>query len=349
MPRNEVLQAFVPPRHPSRRLSLPGLPDKGLVLDYHFAEPLGAIVSKPRLLLSVTNDSNDYQIEQVKSARQAAARVGADLEIVYAQDDGILQSQQLLQRIQSAAETRPNVIIFEPAGSTTLPHVARAAAAAKIGWVVLSREAEYIGELRSAFSIPVFVVASDHLEIGRIQGRQLGALLPRGGIVLLVQGPSHSKAASLRYNGLLETKPGNIQLRAVKGHWTEASAQKAVRSWLDLSTSRVTDIAAVCAQDDSMAIGARKAFEQSAHELRQSWLQIPYLGCDGMPKTGQEWVRRGLLTATVLSPLTAPIAIDLLARFFQQRAMPPPCTLIKAQSIPDLETLSSKAKAATVG
>jgi ABC-type sugar transport system substrate-binding protein len=306
-------------------------------------------VSKPRLLLSVTNDSNDYQIEQVNGARQAAARLGADLEIVYAQDDGILQSEQLLHRIQSAAETRPDAIIFEPAGSTALPHVARAAAAAKIGWVVLSRDAEYIAELRSAFSIPAFVVASDHEEIGRIQGRQLGALLPSGGIVLFIQGPGHSKAASLRHRGLLETKPGNIQLRAVKGHWTEASAQKAVSSWLELSTSRGTDIAAVCAQDDSMAMGARKAFERSAHELRQSWLQIPFLGCDGMPKTGQEWVRRGLLTATVLSPPTAPVAVDLIARFLQHGVMPPPCTLTEIRSIPDLETLRSKPKAATAG
>src|ERR1035438_5988077 len=103
----------------------------------------------------------------------------------YAQYDGILQSQQLLDHIQSAAETRPNVIIFEPAGSTTLPHVARAAAKG-IGWVVLSRNAEYISELRSAFPISAFVVTADHEEIGRIQGSQLTALLPRGGIVLTI-------------------------------------------------------------------------------------------------------------------------------------------------------------------
>ncbi|MGB8774522.1 MAG: substrate-binding domain-containing protein, partial [Terriglobales bacterium] len=275
-------------------------------------------MTKPRLLLSVTNDNNDFQIEQVNGARQAAARLGADLDIVYAQDDGILQSQQLLQRIQVPAETRPTVIILEPAGSTTLPHVARAAGAAGIGWVVLSRDAEYIAELRSAFHIPAFVVTANHEEIGRIQGRQLAALLPCGGIVLEIQGPSQSKAASLRHAGLLATKPGNVQLRSVKAHWTEASAQKVVCSWLALSTSRGTDIVAVCAQDDSMAIGTRKAFEQSAHELRQSWLQIPFLGCDGMPKTGQEWVRRGLLTATVLSPPTAPVAIDLIARFLHR-------------------------------
>jgi ribose transport system substrate-binding protein len=304
-------------------------------------------MTKPQLLLSVLNDTNDFQIEQVKGARQAAARVGADLDIVYAQDDGIIQSQQLLNRIQSATEPRPNAIIFEPGGSTTLPHVARAAAAAGIGWVVLSRDAEYIAELRSAFHIPAFVVTPDHLEIGRIQGRQLAALLPHGGIVLTIEGPSQSKAADLRHAGLLETKPENVQLRVVRAHWTEASAQKVVRSWLTLSTSRGTEIAAVCAQDDSMAMGARKAFEESVHELRQSWLGIPFLGCDGMPNTGQEWVRRGLLAATVLSPPTAPVAIELLACFLQQGIMPPPRTLTETRSIPDIETLSSKARAGT--
>ncbi len=305
-------------------------------------------MTKPRLLLSVTNDSNDFQVEQMNGARQAVARLGADLDIVCAQDDGILQSQQLLKRIQSAAETRPDAIIFEPAGSTALPHVARAAAAEGIGWVVLSRDAEYIAELRSAFHIPAFVVTADHEEIGRIQGRQLAMLLPRGGIVLVIQGPSQSKAASFRYAGLLTTKPENIHLRAVKAHWTEASAQKAVSSWLALSTSRGTDLVAVCAQDDSMAMGARKAFEQSDHELRQSWLQIPFLGCDGMPKTGQEWVRRGLLTATVLSPPTAPVAIDLIARFLRHGTMPPPRTLTETRSIPDIETLGRSHRSATV-
>lgn len=303
-------------------------------------------MNRPRLLLSATNDSNDFQIEQVKGARQAAARLGADLDVVYAQDNGVIQSQQLLDSIQSPTGSHPDVIIFEPAGSTTFPQVARAAAAKGIGWVVLSRDAEYIDELRSAFRIPAFVVTADHREIGRIQGRQLAALLPREGIVLTILGPSRSEAASLRHVGLLETKPENVQLRTVRGQWTEVSAQRVVRSWLALSTSRTIDLAAVCAQDDSMAMGARKVFEESGQEIRNSWLQIPFLGCDGMPETGQEWVRRGLLTATVLSPPTAPVAIDLLARFLKLGTMPPARTFTEARSIPDIEILSSKARAA---
>ena len=298
-------------------------------------------MGRPRLLLSVTNDNNDFQIEQVNGARHAAARYGADLDVVYAQDNGVIQSQQLLERIHSATEPIPKAIIFEPAGSTTFPQAARAAAGKGIGWVVLCRDAEYISELRSA-GIPAFVVTADHKEIGRIQGRQLAALVPRGGIVLTIQGPSQSEAARLRLAGLIEAKPENVQLRIVKGNWTESSALKAVLSWLALSTSRGTDIAAVCAQDDSMAMGARKAFEQCSQELRGSWRKIPFLGCDGMPKTGQEWVRRGLLAATVLSPPTAPVAIDLLGRFLQVGTMPPPRTLTETRSIPDIEALASK-------
>src|SRR5215471_17381396 len=172
-----------------------------------------SVMKKPRLLLSVTNDSNDFQIEQIKSARQAAARLGADLDVVYAQDDGIVQSQQLLKAIQSPAGSHPDVIIFEPAGSTTLPQVAHAAASKGNGWVVLGRDAEYIAELRTAFHVAAFVVTADHKEIGRIQGRQLAALVPEGGTVLTILGPSQSEAASLRHAGLLETKPENIQLR----------------------------------------------------------------------------------------------------------------------------------------
>jgi ABC-type sugar transport system substrate-binding protein len=304
-------------------------------------------MTKSRFLLSVTNEDNDFQIEQVNTARQAASRAGVELEVLYARDDGILQSQQLLHRIHSAAVSRPNAILFEPAGSTVLPQVASAAAAAGIGWALLSRDADYLDQLRSLYHVPAFVVSPDHLEIGRIQGRQLAALLPAGGLVLCIQGPSHSLAAQQRHAGLLETKAGNAQLRILKAHWTESSSHKAVSSWLQLSTSRATDFKAVCAQDDSMALGARKAFEHCTQDLHASWQKIPFLGVDGMPTTGQAWVRGGLLTATVFSPPTAGIAIELMARSMKHGTMPPVRTLTEPKSIPALEELARKARAAS--
>src|ERR1035441_5363878 len=153
-------------------------------------------MTKLRFLLSVTNEDNDFQIEQVKAARQVASKADVELEVLSARDDGILQSQQLLHRIQSAPVSRPNAVLFEPAGSTVLPQVANAAAAAGIGWALLSRDAEYLNELRSVYHVPAFVVSPDHLEIGRIQGRQLAALLPAGGLVLYIEGPSQSLSAT---------------------------------------------------------------------------------------------------------------------------------------------------------
>src|SRR5437870_11446687 len=155
-------------------------------------------MKKLRFLLSLTNDDNDYQIEQASAARRAAVKLGIDLEIVNAKNDGIVQSQQLLTSIQSSTIPRPDAILFEPAGSTTLPQVARAAAAAGIGWVVLNRDADYIADLRRNFQVPIFCITSDHEEIGRIQGQQLSALLPGGKSILCIEGPAESLAAKQR-------------------------------------------------------------------------------------------------------------------------------------------------------
>jgi ribose transport system substrate-binding protein len=302
-------------------------------------------MKKLRFLLSLTNDDNDYQIEQTSAARQAAQKLGVDLEIVYAGNEGIVQSQQLLAAIQSNNAPRADAILFEPAGSTTHPQIARAAAAAGIGVVLLNQDADYIADIRRLFHVPAFSITSNHEEIGRIQGQQLTALLPAGGIVLYIQGPAESSAAKQRYTGLLETKPESIQLRMLKAHWTETSAHKAVSAWLRLSTSRQAQIEAVCAQDDSMAMGARKAFEE-CRELPDQWKKIPFLGCDGLPTTGQEWVRRNLLTATVIIPPNADLAMEMMSKSIATGTLPPECKFTTAKSYPALETLKQQSKRA---
>lgn len=301
-------------------------------------------MKKLRFLLSLTNDDNDYQLEQTAAARLAARKLDVELQIVYAGNDGIVQSQQLLSSIHSTSAPRPDAVIFEPAGSTAHPQAARAAAAAGIGVVLLNSNADYISELRRLSHVPAFTITSNHEEIGRIQGQQLNALLPAGGIVLYIQGPPDSSAAKQRYTGMLETRPETVLLRVLKAHWTEASAHKTVSSFLLLSTSRQAQIVAVCAQDDSMAIGARKAFEECS-ELRNEWQKMVFLGCDGLPKTGQEWVRSKLLTATILIPPNAGQAIEMMAKSIASGTLPPERTFTVAKSFPTLEVLAQSARA----
>jgi ribose transport system substrate-binding protein len=300
-------------------------------------------MDKLRFLVSLTTNDNDYQIEQAQSAQEAAKKFGVELQIIYADNDAITQSTQLLKAIQSSEAQRPTAIVFEPVGGTALPQVARAAVAAGIGWAVLNRDANYISELRRTSSAPVFVVTSDHLEIGRIQGRQVAALLPHGGAILCIQGPAENSAAKDRTTGTQETKPSNVHATLLRGQWTEESAQKSVRSWLKLTTSHKAPIDLIAAQDDSMAIGARRAFEELPNEAEQErWLSLPFLGCDGLPNTGQAWVKSGLLAATIFVPPNAGQAIEMFVDALKRGKQPPERALTTAVSIPPLNQLKPR-------
>ena len=298
-------------------------------------------MKKLNFLVSLTNIDNDYQMEQAAAAEAAARRLGVDVQIIHADNDTITQSQQLLKVIQSRSEAHPDGILFEPVGGTALPQVARAAAAAGIAWVVLNRDVEYITELRKTHRVPIFVFTSDHEEIGRIQGRQFAALLPKGGSVLYIQGPGESSAAQQRTAGMYETKPVDVQVKLMKAHWTEASAYRAVSSWLRLSTSQQARMDVVAAQDDSMAVGAKKAFQELSGTVRDRWLSLPYIGCDGLPKTGQAWVKRGLLTATIFVPPNAGQALEMLVQAVNTGTMPPERSLVVPVPIPALDTLAA--------
>src|SRR6202007_1275882 len=105
-------------------------------------------------LVSLTNNDNDYQQEQAAAAEKTARRLGVEVKIIHANNDALLQSQQLLQYVQDSSMAKPDAILFEPAGGTAFPQVARAAAAAGIGWVVLNFDIDYIREASARFQGP---------------------------------------------------------------------------------------------------------------------------------------------------------------------------------------------------
>lgn len=295
-------------------------------------------------LVSLTNNDNDYQQEQAAAAEKTARRLGIDVQIIHANNDALAQSQQLLHYIQDASVRRPDAILFEPAGGTAFPQVARAAAAAGIGWVVLNHEVDYILELRRLYKIPAFSISSDHEEIGKIQGKQFAALLPNGGSILYIEGPANSAAAKERTTGMNKTKPANIQVKSMRANWTEESAYRTVSSWLRLRTSQESHIDLVGAQDDSMAMGARKAFNEIPAAERARWMKIPVTGCDGMPKTGQTWVKNGNLAATIFIRPNTDLAIEMLAEAFTKGVTPPDEKITEPESIPSLDELASCGK-----
>jgi ribose transport system substrate-binding protein len=89
-----------------------------------------------------------------------------------------------------------------------------------------------------------------------------------------------------------------------------------------------------------MAIGARKAFQELPSEVeRERWLSLPFLGCDGLPNTGQSWVRSRLLTATIFIPPNSGQAMEMLVDALQHGKPQPERALTSAVSIPPLESM----------
>jgi len=298
---------------------------------------------KLRLALFLITDDNDYQRQQASAAQDTATRLGLELRTFFAGNDAIHQSQQLLDVIQ-ARNVAVDGILVEPASRTAFPKVARAAAAAGIAWVVLNCEADYLKELRAGTSLPLFAVSADNHEVGRIQGRQLAALLPAGGSVLYVQGPSFSTVTEQRAAGMLETKPSNITIRVLKSaNWTEDAGFHAVASWLRLSTANQGQMHAVQAQNDFLAMGARRAFEECAPELKQDQKsRLPFLGVDRLPRTGQAWIRQGILAATVIVPPTTSQALDALVSALQGGGRQAERTLVSPESFPNPAELAAR-------
>ncbi len=60
-----------------------------------------------------------------------------------------------------------------------------------------------------------------------------------------------------------------------------------------------------------------KRSARSPKSERARWMKIPITGCDGMPKTGQAWVRNGTLAATIFIRPNTDLAIEMLVEAFK--------------------------------
>jgi ribose transport system substrate-binding protein len=298
-------------------------------------------MKKFRITLLVV-ENNDYQTEQVISAQAAANRLGIQLQVIHTEHDAIVQGDQVLKLLQCEAGQRPDGILFEPVG-TPLAQAAKLAASIGVGWVVLNRESvDYLSNLRQHCSAPMFSVTANHADVGRLQGEQIAHLLPGGGTVLCIQGPSDNDASKRRWAGMMAAKPANVEVRALRGLWTEESAHHAVTQWLDLNIAEQLAVGVVAAQNDAMALGARRAFEErAAGATRDRWLSLPFIGCDGLPGTGQAAVKSGRLSATVVIPANAGHALELLTSSLQTGRQPPACVNTEVSSYPPIPSLKA--------
>jgi ABC-type sugar transport system substrate-binding protein len=297
-------------------------------------------MKKMRVVVALPND-NAYQHEQALVAKATGDQLGIELQILKANDDSITQSQQLLEIIQSRAE-QPAALIVEPVTATGLRRVAEAAVGAGIAWVISNSDVDYVKELRKTTKLPVFIVTQGQFEIGRLQGKQFAALLPQGGNILYIEGPSVSSVATQRREGMESARPAKAQLTTVRSKWSEDNAYFSVGAWLRLATSRAEKYNLVVGQTHELALGARKAFQNMDNaEQKQKWMDLPFLGI-GIASQVKPLVHGHILDAAVVTSVTTDVALKLVVRAIEAQSQPPERTVVEVSSYPELEKIAGK-------
>jgi ABC-type sugar transport system substrate-binding protein len=279
-----------------------------------------------RVAVFLTVADNDYQQGLKREAEAAAARLGFEVEVSFAGTDpgkiSLVQPQQIYQAVNRDPGQRPVAVIVLPV--LDIAHTAKEVVAGRIGVIILNRFPPFVEDLRSANpGLPVFAVSADQVATGRLQGRQLRALLPDGGLVLGVLGNPLASSTSDRASGLRQAIEGtSIRLTTVNGDWHAASGEEVVVRWLRQPWNK-EKIAAIACHNDAMAVGACKAVQRLSAEAPFSYLRgVPILGIDGSPELGMKMVETGELAATIVMPATTRTAIEMLARALSGETIP---------------------------
>jgi ribose transport system substrate-binding protein len=295
-------------------------------------------MAKPLVVVSLPND-NAYLHEQAVAAKREGERLGFELRVLHANDDSVTQSQQLLEIIQSRTEPRPRAFLVEPVVHTGLRKVAEVAVGAGMAWVVNNANVDYLPKLRNNPKIPVFGISQNHNEIGQLQGKQMAALLPKGGSVLYIQGPSSSTVAMQRTEGMERIRPNNIQITTLRSKWGEEGAFQSTCAWLKLATSRPERYHLVAGHSLEFVRGARRAFQTVGDaETQKKWQGLPFIGM-GIAGQVKALVDGRSLTAAVITSLTMDQAMGMLHQALETQTQPPENTFVEAASYPDLQKI----------
>jgi ribose transport system substrate-binding protein len=296
-----------------------------------------------RIALFLSN-SGDYQELLWDDCQEAAHRCGFPVRAFWADNESQKQLKQIQGCLREPEDQRPTVLIIAPVREIALISTAHTAARMGIGWVFLLRWINYISDLREEFpDLPIFTVAVDQHDIGRIQGRQVKALLPDGGKLVYIRGLLGTSSAMRRFAGVQEVlRDSRIELLPINGDWTMDGGARAMSDWIRSVEGRELPKFVVAAQNDDMAMGAKKALEEIARARSTfSADAIRVCGCDGSPGYGRRLVTEGKLTSTVIMPPGAGRAVTEIASMLGGGPRPNAQIVLSPLSFPEPHVLAA--------
>ncbi len=161
-------------------------------------------------------------------------------------------------------------------------------------------------------------VSADNYEMGRQMGMYIARQMNEKGKVMEILGLKGSSPADERHKGFrdaLQTFPQIQVVTSLQGDWTEETAYKVVKQWLEGDAGKALangGIDFVFGHNDRTALGARKAMVEKGMKLPK------FCGIDGLPgeNGGIRQVRDSILIASYIYPTRGDqllqLALDIL-------------------------------------
>src|SRR3982751_4138081 len=98
----------------------------------------GGLMNRLAIRLFLPDADNPYQQLQANAAMETAARLGASVEVDYAQGDFSLQVRQIFKATRHDGPL-PDVVMVMPVQESALKSLSETTVGLNIGWVYLNR------------------------------------------------------------------------------------------------------------------------------------------------------------------------------------------------------------------
>lgn len=231
----------------------------------------------PVIGLALSTQNNPFFVELKDGAQKAAKDAGVQLVVVDAQDDPARQ----ISSVEDLIQKRVSVILLNPTDSSALAGAVQSAQRANIPVITLDRGVDG-AEVASH-------IASDNIAGGKMAADFLAKQLNGKGNIIELQGVAGTSAARERGKGFDDqiATTGMKVVAQQPANFDRAQGLSVSENLLQGNT----DVQAIFAQNDEMALGAVQA-------LGGKNKKILVVGFDGTPD-GKKAVQDGAMAATV--------------------------------------------------
>ncbi|MBI1839779.1 MAG: ABC transporter substrate-binding protein [Verrucomicrobia bacterium] len=268
--------------------------------------------AQPRLTIgfSQVGAESAWRTAETESIKSEGAKRGVTLKFSDAQG----RQENQIKALRSFIAQKVDAIILAPVVETGWEPVLRDAKRAKIPVVLVDRGVKVSDE-----SLFATLIASDFIAEGRMAAEWLAKKAGGKARIVELQGTPGAAPAIDRKKGFeagLASEPGMRIIASQSGDFRRANGKEVMEALIKKHGSEIT---AVYAHNDDMAIGAIQAIEESG---RKPGSDVIVLSIDGVRGAFEAMVAGKLNCTVECNPLLGPLAFDAAEKAVSGAALP---------------------------